>query len=63
MWYWFENGQRANFTNWGEGEPNNKYGNEECIGIYEYLKLKWNDFPCYYKLNIICEEEEEEVYS
>lgn len=55
--YWFESGEKLNFTNWGENEPNNAYGTEDCIGLSENVQLKWNDFNCDKQLNIICEDD------
>ena len=43
------------FSNWYPGEPNNDYGNEDCINMYmSRFKGTWNDKPCDYKLPFIC---------
>ena len=34
------------YTNWGEGEPNNDGGDENCIQIFDESPPIWNDFPC-----------------
>ncbi|XP_044251218.1 C-type lectin 37Db-like [Drosophila takahashii] len=44
-------GKKA-FLKWQRAEPNNEGNNERCI---ELLNAEMNDLPCSYKLNIICQ--------
>nr|DBA18238.1 TPA: hypothetical protein GDO54_016511 [Pyxicephalus adspersus] len=59
VWTWV--GTKKNLTeeaiNWGEGEPNNKKNNEDCIEIYigrEKDPGKWNDDSCRKKKRALC---------
>ncbi|KAI8511313.1 hypothetical protein Bbelb_104130 [Branchiostoma belcheri] len=44
------------FSDWGPGEPNDFYGNEDCGEYFEALKGNWwNDAPCELRRKFICE--------
>ncbi|XP_040176618.1 pulmonary surfactant-associated protein D-like [Rana temporaria] len=46
-------GENLNFTNWGQGQPDNYANTEDCVHMYR--DGKWNDIPCSQKLLVICE--------
>ena len=51
-WFWVD-GSRATYTYWGDGEPNNAKGNEDCTQIIP-RNGKWNDDPCSLTLHYVC---------
>ena len=45
-WYWVDGTPlEGQYENWGEGEPNNLIGNENCAHFFGQPG-KWNDAPC-----------------
>ena len=44
---WVESHQEPNYDNWGNGQPNNFEGNQDCVTI-DCLQLDclWNDMKC-----------------
>lgn len=62
-YYWMGTGKRATYTNWAQGQPDNrKWGNfhENCINIiYKNAGrdgLQWNDATCASEFHYICEQ-------
>ena len=49
------------YTNWGEGEPNNALDGEDCVALTAW-NGKWNDDNCNSKFNYICEIYDQLVY-
>ena len=47
------------YSNWGETEPNDYKGNEDCLSIYPLMDYKWNDSPCELLYHFICEKTNE----
>ena len=46
-WIWQESLQETSYTNWNEGEPNNKYGDEDCVvKDSNWIGWKWTDVNC-----------------
>ena len=46
-WRWQESHQEPSYTNWNEGEPNNKDGDEDCVNkTWNGNEFKWNDVNC-----------------
>ncbi|XP_048246152.1 perlucin-like isoform X1 [Haliotis rufescens] len=43
------------YQNWVPGQPNNYKGAEDCVHIWNGFGYRWNDAPCSYKYNFICE--------
>jgi C-type mannose receptor len=61
IFQWSKSKQNINFSNWRSGQPNNLYGNEDCVDIYttssshsEYHG-KWFDSDCNNIFRFICE--------
>ena len=64
---WFAQGSQeqvtvadTDYTNWNKGEPNDAGGREDCVFVYQYaasssLSGKWNDAPCTFSVNYVCE--------
>ncbi|XP_061171069.1 macrophage mannose receptor 1-like [Saccostrea echinata] len=44
------------YTNWGSGEPNDRYSEESCIEMYHHDNYQWNDEACYEHNYFICEQ-------
>ena len=45
-WYWVDGTPlEGNYQSWGEGEPNNRVGNENCAHFFGQPG-KWNDAAC-----------------
>ena len=46
---------KGNYYNWGNNEPNNKNGNEDCV-ILSTRNNIWNDAPCTGTFAYICKK-------
>ena len=44
-WTWSD-GTPWDYTNWYEGEPNDRNGNEDCLHTWTDYQNLWNDSPC-----------------
>nr|XP_034308987.1 perlucin-like isoform X5 [Crassostrea gigas] len=56
-WVWMSTQKVAQYTNWWPGEPNNLHSpGEDCAALTGRL-FHWNDFPCLWHRNFICEKE------
>jgi hypothetical protein len=53
--YWDWDGPFATYTNWGNGEPNNYNGNEDCGMLNAFGNSLWNDAGCSTSTYFICE--------
>ena len=58
--FYTTNGRLPVFTNWGDGQPSNNNGNEDCGEIIAYhydfhTGGIHNDLPCSYKRHFICQ--------
>ena len=42
---WESSQQRASYTRWDSGEPNNDHGGEHCVHMWKD-EGKWNDLRC-----------------
>ena len=43
------------FTDWGHrNEPNNSFGNEDCVVLSQRYKYEWNDRDCNTTAHFIC---------
>ena len=49
-------GSPVEYTNWGEGQPNNS-GDEDCVEIGYISNDSWNDDKCDTPLGLICERD------
>ena len=57
-WIWAKTGQPIDYFRWGPGEPNSvhmKMGGEDCIDLIRHKDFMWNDEPCEYRMNFVCE--------
>ena len=44
---WASTGQKIEYNNYDDGEPNNYDANENCMNMHSNDRLgKWNDFNC-----------------
>ena len=53
-WVYESTGNQIGFSNWGEGEPNNK-GGDVCTDIWYKSGGKWNNNKCNAYLPFTCE--------
>ncbi|XP_055998494.1 alpha-N-acetylgalactosamine-specific lectin-like [Ostrea edulis] len=61
---WISSGKTATYTNWGTIQPNNRYGNENCVVFRNepgYV-MTWTDDPCTDLNNYICEMAVAEIH-
>lgn len=61
---WVGINQKATYTNWASGEPNNRfYQQERCISLFGTdagsSAFKWNDLSCDWELYFVCERAQE----
>jgi hypothetical protein len=54
QWVW-EDGSPVSYTSWGDGEPNDAGGAEDCGNIGQYMPMTWNDEVCSTPAAYICE--------
>lgn len=57
-WFWAKDNSSIplNSIMWRPGEPNNAYGNENCLHLYPGVGNLWlNDHNCTWSINYICE--------
>ena len=47
QFYWLD-GSKPTFTNWGSAEPNNRGRNENCVEL-SHRGHSWNDVKCSHK--------------
>ncbi|XP_035787485.1 perlucin-like [Anopheles albimanus] len=48
-------GHGTGYLNFSPLQPDNNSGNEHCLEIGRWGGVAWNDAPCNFKLNFICE--------
>ncbi|XP_028432920.1 type-2 ice-structuring protein isoform X1 [Perca flavescens] len=53
VWFWSD-GRPFSFTFWCAGEPNNGYGNQDCIQMNFGEHNCWDDVQCSIKLPSVC---------
>ncbi|KAL4228716.1 chromatin-modulating protein mrc1 [Mactra antiquata] len=51
--YKWVDGTGVNYTNWGNGEPNDSGGTDDCVE-YNTIQRNWNDNSCYLSKPFIC---------
>uniref|UniRef100_A0A3B4AWV0 C-type lectin domain-containing protein n=1 Tax=Periophthalmus magnuspinnatus TaxID=409849 RepID=A0A3B4AWV0_9GOBI len=55
VWKWVDGSPLTiRFIFWRSGEPNDAWGEEDCVGIMGEHKY-WNDMPCFEKIGCLCE--------
>ena len=61
-WKWSDGSSLRGYTNWGNNQPNNAYGNQHCVAIIKGIvgkydfQVKWNDFSCSKEIIYLCEK-------
>ncbi|XP_063960072.1 sushi, von Willebrand factor type A, EGF and pentraxin domain-containing protein 1-like [Lytechinus pictus] len=53
-WFWVDNTRVSTFQ-WASGEPNDLFGNDECIELSYDKDFKWNDERCSEPRRFICQ--------
>ena len=53
-WFWIANTKNSKFTNWDNGEPDNRDGNEDCVAMFRAHDGRWHDRNCEDKIHAIC---------
>ena len=53
-WEW-ASGETSSYEAWGNNEPNNSGGNENCAELNRFGDETWNDIQCNQSLKFICE--------
>ena len=51
VWLWSSSSAEPSYTNWENGEPNNAFGNENCVQFTPNYSeawghAQWNDYNC-----------------
>ncbi|KAJ8322346.1 hypothetical protein KUTeg_000817 [Tegillarca granosa] len=54
-WRWLTSGS-FHYTDWNTHEPDNKYGNENCLEMGYHVDNHWNDQSCSDTRNFICQK-------
>ena len=49
------NDDELDYSNWGNIEPNNAFGNEDCVEVHVFRGV-WNDIRCTDKNSYLCEK-------
>ncbi|XP_058457354.1 proclotting enzyme-like [Malaya genurostris] len=55
VYKWQFSGKPISFTNWRNGEPNNKNNNEHCVTVMGNKQAHWVDVNCKGKRQVLCE--------
>ncbi|OWF34890.1 L-selectin-like [Mizuhopecten yessoensis] len=55
--HWLRNSDHASlaFFAWGSGEPNNRFGGNVCLALYNHVDFYFADTSCYENGQFICE--------
>ncbi|CAC5386975.1 unnamed protein product [Mytilus coruscus] len=54
---WESDNSALTYTDWHQGEPSNRYNNENCVHMRESSDYTWNDYPCSSTESYICEKQ------
>ena len=55
-WVWSD-GSSFGYTFWGDGEPNNQHGREDCLMMRgNKWNEEWNDTKCIFKKMFMCKK-------
>ncbi|KAL4240169.1 hypothetical protein ACF0H5_000963 [Mactra antiquata] len=59
-WVWEATGHQFSYSNWGNTQPNNRNGSENCLAAVKYFDYAWSDEFCDWDnhINFVCEKAE-----
>ncbi|XP_066960774.1 hepatic lectin-like [Macrobrachium rosenbergii] len=60
---WSSDKSLPQYNKWMSGEPNDYYGDEDCVISHPYYNNHWNDVNCDYEYKFACEVTLETMYS
>lgn len=49
------NTELSGFTDWRPGQPDDRDNNEDCVSFWTDHAFLWNDAPCSYEYEAVCE--------
>ncbi|KAM6900020.1 ladderlectin-like [Xenentodon cancila] len=52
-WFWSD-GSKVGFTYWGNSQPDNAGGDEDCVHTNQRITKKWNDLQCSHLFPSVC---------
>ncbi|XP_066296507.1 C-type lectin lectoxin-Phi1-like [Branchiostoma lanceolatum] len=56
VWEWMDGTELGTgFTAWAEGEPNNRYGKQDCAAYWRCRNFQWDDEKCCHKKKFTCQ--------
>ncbi|KAL3870731.1 hypothetical protein ACJMK2_038775 [Sinanodonta woodiana] len=55
QWVWSPGDVKMIFTVWSKGEPNDQFGEEDCVELNRFIDFKMNDLNCNLDRYFICE--------
>ncbi|KAK7456586.1 hypothetical protein BaRGS_00039312, partial [Batillaria attramentaria] len=56
-WVWSSNRDKAEYTNWSQGQPDSSQSWEDCVELSPYYGGRWNDIHCEdYKFPFTCQK-------
>ncbi|XP_002739925.1 lectin BRA-3-like [Saccoglossus kowalevskii] len=53
----WDDGTSPTFTPWAENNPNNLFGDQNCVQLWKKAMLKWDDDFCYKQKDVLCEKD------
>ncbi|XP_068224470.1 perlucin-like protein isoform X2 [Palaemon carinicauda] len=60
---WSHDKSLPQYNKWMSGEPNDYYGDEDCVVSHPYYNNHWNDISCDQEFKFACEVTLETMYS
>ena len=56
VWRWGSVGEKAVYTDWFPGQPDDTSGSEDCAVLEPADQFHWNDRPCINTYRPLCEK-------
>ena len=56
VWRWGSVGEKAVYTDWFPGQPDDSSGSEDCAVLEPADQFHWNDISCVHKHRPLCEK-------